>query len=255
MGSRLTDYLALFVFACAVLALLASLHASAQSSSLYVEEPERVAASQTAPLGVAAQSRGRTVEDPLAPALASYSLVAVTLPEPRRFAVHDLIFVTVRESSESRFDGSLETEKQGEIGGEVTAFPSMTLQDLFELRFSSRELGANRPRVAGEFDKEFEGEGEMTRSDTMTARVAARVIDIRPNGNLILEARKHIRTDEESVTLLLTGTCRPQDVNPDNTLDSFKLYDLHLIKITDGEVRNAAKKGLITKFFDALFNL
>ena len=255
MGSRLMDSFVLFAFACAVLALGMAGHAAAQSSSLYVEEPERVASPQTAPPGVAAQPRGRTAEDPLAPALASHSLVAVTLPEPRRFAVHDLIFVTVRESSESRFDGTLETEKEGEIGGEVTAFPSMTLQDLFELRFQSRELGENRPRVAAEFDKEFEGEGEMTRSDTMTARVAARVIDIRPNGNLILEARKHIRTDEESVTLLLTGTCRPQDVNPDNTLESFKLYDLHLHKITDGEVRNAAKKGVITKFFDALFNL
>lgn len=255
MSSRFSAFHARLAFACSVLMLFAAKQASAQSSSLYVEAPERVATPQAPPPGVAAQPRGRTAEDPLAPALASHSLVAVTLPEPRRFAVHDLIFVTVRESSESRFDGSLETEKEGEIGGEVTSFPSMTLQDLFDLRFRSRDLGENRPRVAAELEKEFEGEGEMTRSDTMTARLAARVIDIRPNGNLILEARKHIRTDEESVTLLLTGTCRPQDVNPDNTLDSFKLYDLHLIKVTDGEVRNAAKKGLITKFFDLLFNL
>ena len=223
--------------------------AHAQSSSLYVAEPASPAASSAQP-----PARGRVAEDPLAPALARHSLVAVSLPEPRRFAIHDLVFITVRESSESRFDGSLETEKQTEVEGEVTSFPSMTLQDLFELNLNSRELGEDRPRVGAELSREFEGEGEMSRSDSMSARLAARVIDIRPNGNLILEARKFLRTDDESVTLLLTGTCRPQDVAADNTLASYKLYDLHLVKITDGQVRKASTKGLITKFFDLLFN-
>jgi len=223
--------------------------ARGQSSSLYLDEPT-VAGEASAPPA----ARGRVAQDPLAPALSRHSLVAVSLPEPRRFAVHDLVFITVRESSESRFDGTLETEKESTVEGEVTSFPSMSLRDLLDLNLNSRDLGEDRPRVGVEFDREFEGEGELVRSDSMTARLAARVIDIRPNGNLVLEARKFLRTDDDSVTLLLTGTCRPQDVGPDNTLESYELYDLHLVKVTDGEVKKASTKGVLTRFLDLLFN-
>lgn len=245
--SRLTLLLSMLTYAGAVVTLLLASPALGQSSSLYVDGPEPVATPE--PTGADRPS-------PLAPAVARGSLIAVTMPEPRRFSIHDLIFITVRESSESRFDASLETEKETGLEGDVTAFPTFTLSDLLELRFKSKDFSEdpNRPRVQLGFEREFEGEGESTRSDVMTARVAARVIDIRPNGNLVLEARKHLRTDEESVTILLTGTCRPIDVNPDNTLDSYKLYDLHLVKITDGEVHKAATKGVFTKLLDLLFN-
>ena len=59
---------------------------------------------------------------------------------------------------------------------------------------------------------------------------------------------------KERVNVVLTGTCRKDDVTIDNTILSTQIYDLRLIKEHAGEIRNATKKGLITKFFDALFN-
>jgi len=231
-----------------LLVLVAAMTSNAQSSSLYLEQEQ-------AELRPALSTyQGRTVEDPLAPAIAQSSMMAVTLPEPRQFAVHDLVFIVVRESSQSKFDGSLETDTSSELDGEVTSFPTMTLADLLQLQFQSRDLGSDNPKVGIEFERSFQGEGEQTRNETMTARLTARVIDIRPNGNLILEARKHMQTDDESVTLSLTGTCRPEDIDSDNTLESYKIYDLHLYKITDGEIRQASQKGLLTKLFDLIFN-
>ena len=50
--------------------------------------------------------------DRLSPHIAKASIVAVRGPEPRHFAVHDLITVIVRESIENESESELETEKR-----------------------------------------------------------------------------------------------------------------------------------------------
>jgi flagellar L-ring protein precursor FlgH len=80
------------------------------------------------------------------------------------------------------------------------------------------------------------------------------VVDVKPNGTLALEARKHIENDDEKLTISLTGFCRPEDVAADNTVLSTQMFDLRVNKQHQGEVRNAQKKGLLTKLLDFVFN-
>ncbi len=88
----------------------------------------------------------------------------------------------------------------------------------------------------------------------MTGRVQARVIDVKPNGTLVLEARKFNQIDDETLTIVLTGVCRAEDITVDNTILSSELYDLSLVKTHTGELRRASKKGLITRLLDLLLN-
>ncbi len=216
--------------------------ANAQSSSLYVE------ADSTSILNRS------NLENRLSPEIARVSLVAAALPEPREFSVHDLITIIVRESIEADASSSISTEKETTISGQLTQFPDLRPEKLLQLKLDRGDLAGNEPAVDVTYTGEFEGDGDYQRSDSFTTRMTARIVDIKPNGTLVLEARKRIQSDEESVTILLTGTCRKDDISASNTVLSTQIYDLQLVKEHKGELRRATKKGLLTKVFETIFN-
>lgn len=232
-------------WAAAVISVLAA-KCLGQSSSLYVE------AANERPLPQTTANRHRAV-DRLAPALARADLSAVLLPEPRTFTVHDLVTIVVRESTENDTKATLETEKETKIEGGVDAFPKVQLTDLLQGQLGASNFSKGKPEVGIEFNKEFTGDGNFKRRDTFTTRLTAKIIDIKPNGLLVLEARKHVQTDKETLTLVMTGTCRSEDVAADNSVLSTNLSDLRLVKQHEGEVKDATKKGVVTKVLEGLF--
>ena len=217
----------------------------AQSSSLYVSED----APSQRPVAII-----NGIPDRLSPFVSRASLAAVRLPEPQQFAVNDLITIIIRESIQSESESELGTAKDFSIQGLLSAFPSLQLKDLVNLQLRPSDFDDGQPQVSFNINHDFEGEGEYERSDTFTTRLTARIIDIKPNDTLVLEARKYIRSDKESVKIIMTGTCRKEDISANNSVLSTQIYDLHLVKEHEGELRDATKKGLITKFFELLFN-
>jgi len=174
--------------------------------------------------------------------LQSISMFAVTPAEPRLYHVHDLVQIIVREASVAASFQGLETEKEYGIAGGVESFPG---------------VNGDNPLYYTEFDvvgeKEFDGEGEYVREDELVTRLSAEVIEIRPNGNLVLEARTRIRTDDEEWYTQLTGTCRPEDITAANTILSNQIFDLHVEKRHKGSVPKAASKGILAQALDAIF--
>ena len=258
---------ALLAPAVAVALGISATGALAQSSSLYVNQPQQRASQQAQPqtqsqamgpdqpMGGNRTARGpRRAEHELSPAIRRASFAAVKVPEPRQFAKHDLITIIVRESTETNFEATLETEKDSSLEGEISSFPDLQLRDLLNAQLNPSDQDEGSPSVGVEFNNAFEGDGEYTRSESVTGRITAQVIDVKPNGMLVLEARKHIQTDQETLDLVISGMCRPEDVTVDNTVLSTQLYDLRLDKQHEGELHKSTKKGLLTKLFEALFN-
>ena len=68
-------------------------------------------------------------------------------------------------------------------------------------------------------------------------------VDVRPNGNLVIEARQQVQDNDEIWEKALTGVIRREDVNPDNTVESDKVADMQLFKRERGAVRGAAARG------------
>jgi flagellar L-ring protein precursor FlgH len=246
-----------------------------QSSSLYVRsEPSRQKARQEHPppqqtkptqstrpqdlrprpqRSVTATGQ-RSAPHRLSPAVRDSSLAAVRVPERREFAVNDLVTIIIRESSETDFNASLETEKSSEHSGEIAEFPRLTLKDLADLQVRSNQFEQGNPQLDVQSESEFEGEGDYSRSEEMTGRLTARIIDVKPNGTLVVEAKKFMKSDEETLNITLTGTCRAEDITADNTVLSTQLYDLHLAKTHDGALRESTDKGLFTEILDFIFN-
>jgi len=177
------------------------------------------------------------------------SLTLVEPPVPREYEIHDIITIIVDESSSATAKQELDTEKEYLLSAGVRSF------------INPRELAQGTIRTTNPalvidagYGSEYEGEGEYRRIDRMTTRITATIIDVKPNGNLVLEAKKTVGKDAEIQTVVLAGMCRGEDVTDNNTILSTQLADLVVMMINEGEVKKGADKGVITKALDTVFN-
>ncbi len=183
--------------------------------------------------------------------LRAVSLIIVEPPKPRDFNVHDKVTIIIAESSKQSASQKLDTKKDAAFGASLKKFPD--LMKLLEAELTSEDGG----EIVGtdvSHSSKFKGEGTYTRDDRFTDRVTATIIDVKPNGVLVIEAKRTIKRDEEEQVVSLSGECRREDVTESNTVLSTQLAELTLISKNSGQVKDSATKGLIPRLFEFLFN-
>ncbi len=172
-------------------------------------------------------------------------------PTPRFFAIHDLVAILVSESSKSKSSADSKADKDYNMEAEVGAFMTM---DLLNLDGEDVNLpDTSLPAFDVSAGKGFKGKASANRTDDFTARVTAEIVDIRPNGLLVLEARREIVNDGETQVIMLSGVCRPEDVSAGNTVLSQSIADAVIKKVTTGQLRDTSEKGILAKLLDAVF--
>ena len=77
------------------------------------------------------------------------------------------------------------------------------------------------------------------------------MVDIRPNGNLVIEGRRTIRNNNEVWEQALTGVIRAGDVMPNNTVLSENIAEMRVYKREAGNVRDGYRRGWLMKWLDA----
>lgn len=180
------------------------------------------------------------------------SLFAVQAPEPRAFAIHDLVTIVVSEQSKSKSSSDAKAEKSYDMSAAVDAWVSMDPTSFGDGFFAPTD-DSDLPAFGAGGDKKFKGKGNYARSDDFTARVTAEIVEIRPNGLLVLEARREIVNDGETQVIMLSGICRPEDVDSNNQVTSQRVADAVIQKITTGQLRDTSEKGVIAKLLDTIF--
>jgi flagellar L-ring protein precursor FlgH len=180
--------------------------------------------------------------------IAAISVFAVPRPQPKLIKAHDLITIIIREESEVSSQSTSDIKRQTDLGAQVNQFVKLNVKNL---EIENAITGAS-PSVNVTGTRNSKGEATVDRSDSVIARITAEVVDVKPNGTLVIQARKKIKTDEEEQTLLASGICRVEDITPDNTVLSTQLFDLEFTKMNKGQVRNGTKTGGLTKLLDFL---
>lgn len=183
--------------------------------------------------------------------LEDVSLTYIPEPEVRTYQEHDLITIIIDEVSSQTSSQSLETTKESDSTVEINAM--IDLLKLFELQVNTNPRLENRTLFDAEAKREFTGEGDYARSDKFSARITATVLEVKPNGTLVLQAQKRIAKDEEIQTLVIAGNARTEDITRQNTILSSQLANLTLAVENEGELKKSSEKGIITEFFDMLF--
>jgi flagellar L-ring protein precursor FlgH len=202
--------------------------------------PSVVAGGETAPA------------NPAAGALDGLSMFVVTPVAPKRYAKHDLVEIIVNESSVQKFTQTTDNKKDYTLAAELSKFPS--LKSLIEAATLEEGIGSVKPGVGVKSNNKYKGEGKMNRADQVTTRITATVLDVKPNGTLVLEAKESITTDREVSTMVLAGVARAEDITRSNTVQSSQLANLTIRIDHTGDVKDASEKGLIPRVLDTVFN-
>ena len=179
--------------------------------------------------------------------LNEYSWIHVEQPEPRLVKVHDIVTIVVDEKSEVTLNSRYNRQRNGILKAEIKEF----------LRIDSAgnlaPAALDGPKIDTQLQSRLQSMGQVTDQEGIRYRIAATVVDVLPNGNLVLEARKAIRTNDDVWEYQLTGMIRSQDINNDNTALSENVANLSIEKTQRGKVFDATQRTWGLRLYDWLF--
>ena len=160
--------------------------------------------------------------------------------ENRAKRVGDLITVLIEEQAMAENEAT--TELARESSYEATLDSEVALQTLVTrpilnllglLGFTDQRSDESPTEelsiIEAESKSEFDGEGSMKREASFTTTIACLITEVTPSGLLRIEGERHLRINNETQIIQLSGFVRPEDVQIDNTIQSVLIAsaDIH----------------------------
>ena len=88
-----------------------------------------------------------------------------------------------------------------------------------------------------------DGSGQTNQEQTLTGSVTVSVVEIMPNGNLVLRGEKQVALSEGSEVIQVSGVVRPEDIAPNNTVLSRRLANAQISYRGIGDESAATRAG------------
>jgi flagellar L-ring protein precursor FlgH len=147
----------------------------------------------------------------------------------RQIRMHDIVTIRVDESATSLLLGNATSRK-------TTSYDAV-------VRDWIRMVGLDTIKPAPQSD-----DSTIRTSESLTFNIAAQVVNILPNGLIVLEGTTTVELNDNRLEVSLIGTCRSQDIDPNNTVLSRNLVNKHIKKRENGHVRDGYSRGWLTRF-------
>lgn len=97
-----------------------------------------------------------------------------------------------------------------------------------------------------------QGKGEIKRSENIDLLVAAQVIDVMPNGNLVVSGSQEVRVNFEVRVLNVAGIVRPGDVSPENSISYDKIAEARISYGGRGRITEVQQPGAGQQLIDLI---
>jgi flagellar L-ring protein precursor FlgH len=145
----------------------------------------------------------------------------------------DLVIVRVVESLQAKTDGSVQSERSFEAQSGISG--------LFG------QLGATsglRTMFSPTSSNKLDGKAQSSRNSLLQTRLSGQVVEVLPNGILVIQAAREVNVGNERQTIIVRGLVRPGDVSPDNTVLSTAIGNLEVEVKGKGVVSDGTRPPL-----------
>jgi len=161
--------------------------------------------------------------------------------------IGDIITIVIKETTSAKRSSETTTSKDVSNKGSITSW-------LYPQTASKGMLAHDGELPSWEYgtEKDFTGKGAINESDALTAKISAKVIDVYPNGNLLIQGSRVIAVANDKKKIIISGVVRRNDVTPENTIDSTLISDAQIYYEGKGPIADNQRRGVFTWLRDML---
>ncbi len=152
--------------------------------------------------------------------------------------VGDLLTVLVVEQQTVKNKEQTELTRDAGLDAALTNFN--VLPEAFE----------TLPSVAGSAKRDFKGDAKYDKEGSFSTTLTVAVIDVQPNGNLVIEGRRSVIIDGERKTMRITGIVRKYDVAATNTVRSTQVANASVAYEGEGVLTKTTNRGWLGDLLD-----
>ena len=135
----------------------------------------------------------------------------------KAFRVHDVVSVVVTESLAASTDGQVKNTRSSNASSNITAL------------FGALHPGNAMQNLVGQTSASgLTAQGQSTTNSSLVTTFGAEVVDVLPNGMLVVQATRQLTFSQQTQLIKLRGLVRPEDVSAQNQIRSTAMTDLEL---------------------------
>ncbi|MEJ2394544.1 MAG: flagellar basal body L-ring protein FlgH [Candidatus Thiodiazotropha sp.] len=168
--------------------------------------------------------------------------------------VGDMLTVTLVESTQANKSATTATAKSTEMNmanptifGSTPQFNTPGVLPLASNKNNTLDFGLSS-------SGDFSGDGSSTQSNALTGNITVTVVEVLPNRNLYVRGEKRIGINQGYEYVRLAGIVRPQDITPQNTVESTRIADPTISYVGEGALADANSMGWLTRFFNSVLS-
>lgn len=163
--------------------------------------------------------------------------------------VNDIITIRIAENTSAIQKADTSTSRDNSM--------SMGISSLFGIEKSGFPgLNSNidpASLIASENKNKFSGSGSTSRSGSLTSTLTVKVVDVLPNGNLVVAGKKAVKINEEYQTVTITGLVNPVYIEKNNEISSDKVADLRVEFNGVGVMAEVQKPGWLNRLVNFIW--
>jgi flagellar L-ring protein precursor FlgH len=145
----------------------------------------------------------------------------------KAFSPHDLISIVVSESLTASTDGTVKNSRASTATSALSAFFGL---------FSPSSVSNNL--VNQNSGSTLNAQGQSVTNSTLNTTIGGEVVDVLPNGVLVIEAARQLEFSQQMETIIMRGLVRPEDVSPQNQVLSTSISGLQVQVVGKGIIND-----------------
>jgi len=157
--------------------------------------------------------------------------------DPRARMVGDSLTIQIAERVTASQKSSSTANRASGLEGGVTGFPFLKTSLLDKL-----SAGATTSNT-------FNGNGATDTANTFTGAITGTVVEVLPNGHLVVVGEKQIGVNQNVDVLRFSGTVDPRTIAPGNTVQSTQIANTRVESRGRGAQFDAQTFGWLSRFF------